>query len=148
MARHSDGQADELFAKVLTALRQDGAKKIGLIGFCWGGRHVLRLAGKSPERIEAVVANHPSYVEYPAVFDAVSVPTLIQIGDDDSFFPFEQVKDVKENIFAKKSDCNVLVYHDASHGFTNRSDQNNENEVKVKDEAAKAAIGFFKKHLA
>lgn len=52
-----------------------------VIGFCWGGRHALLLGNR--KSIKVIVANHPSYTEYIQVFEAVTVPTLIQVGDND-----------------------------------------------------------------
>lgn len=143
--RHKDDIVRPLIIKVVKSLKAD-SEKLGIVGFCWGARHAILLGGAG-SAVDAIVANHPSFTEFPTAFEDVTKPTLIQVGENDSMFPSEQVRSVKHDIFVKKAGCEVIVYPGAVHGFGVRADLNNDAEKKIKEDATGAALDFFQKHL-
>ncbi|UZJ53634.1 hypothetical protein CBS101457_002954 [Exobasidium rhododendri] len=145
LERHNDDVVGPKIARTVVALSQ-GSDKLAVLGFCWGGRQAILLAN-GQHSIRAIVANHPSYTEFPATFEAIQKPVLIQVGNDDSMFPFDQVKQVKDVLFGKKKDAKVVVYPGAVHGFSIRSDQNDKAEVQLKEEATLTAINFLTETL-
>lgn len=143
LGRHGDDKVDELFKQVLTRLKNDkDVVHIGVLGFCWGGRHALRLGGMNLD-ITAVVANHPSFTEFPATFVDLRVPTLVQKGTDDAMFPDEQAQEVQDKIFPSKKNSRIVIFPGAVHGFGIRGDLNNDEERKLKEESVKNAVDFF-----
>lgn len=74
----------EKFVKEIQA--DSSVKKIGTVGFCWGGRYSMLLVSDNDyPTLDAAVANHPSFLAVPDEVKAVSKPTLIQIGDKVGF---------------------------------------------------------------
>ena len=112
LGRHGDEKVDELFKQVLTRLRNDkdvvhiGGLSVAamshrspercagiLLGWpsCpstrWNGPRyrvgVQYTSFKPGSQASAVVANHPSFSEFPATFVDLRVPTLVQKGTGD-----------------------------------------------------------------
>ena len=84
-----------------------GTNKVGVIGFCWGGRYAI-LAGQKGfsavegKGVEAVYACHPSLVSIPADFADVCVPLSLALGDKDSLLGEYEAKQIQELMEAKK----------------------------------------------
>lgn len=136
-----------------------GTDKVGVIGFCWGGRYAIT-SGQKPfsgiegKGVDAVVSCHPSLVAIPADFESVSVPTTLALGDKDSLLgenEVEQIKDVMEKKrkgeVGERCESEVKVYEDQVHGFALRGDWSSEKDKKAMDQAAQQGIEWFRKHL-
>src|SRR5215468_5803362 len=132
------------------------ADRIGVTGFCMGGRVTFLTACQNP----AVKAAVPFYgggigsvmqpgertpkapLEYA---DKLAAPMLLFFGEKDAFIPLDEVERIKSRLAALKKDAETVVYKGADHGFfcNERPSYN--------AEAAKDAWGrllkFFEKHL-
>ncbi|KAG8930401.1 hypothetical protein FRC01_002827 [Tulasnella sp. 417] len=71
----------EAVARVANSLKAAGAKKVGLIGFCWGGK-LATLAGTDPDIVDAVVSIHPGQVD-PKDAEGVAVPFALYDSKDE-----------------------------------------------------------------
>lgn len=106
-----------LIVKFVEAVKAEGGK-VGTVGFCWGGRYsILLVSDNDYPKLDAAVANHPSFLAVPDEVKAVSGPVLIQVGDSDAMMPIDQVNTAKE-IFAGKQNAEVTVFPGAVHGFS------------------------------
>jgi len=145
LERHREAVTKPLIDKFLSSLRADPeVKKIGAIGYCFGGRYVLVLAKEGA--IDAGVSNHPSSFSFPSDFE-ITKPTLVLNGDDDPFMPLSQVKQVEALWSSYTVPNKVTVVPGAVHGFAVRGDIENDEEKKRKDDAAEDAIKWFNKYL-
>ncbi|KAI8154251.1 hypothetical protein K4K49_011626 [Colletotrichum sp. SAR 10_70] len=92
--------------------------KIGVAGFCWGGKYAIQLAQGTAgpfgeERlIDIAYTAHPSMVSVPGDLEKVALPLSIANGDDDMMMPRAKMALAKD-ILGKKGDCEVCD-HDAS----------------------------------
>ncbi|KAG8950515.1 hypothetical protein FRC00_007667 [Tulasnella sp. 408] len=103
----------EPLASVADTLRNGGAQKIGLVGFCWGGK-VATLAGTEANGISAVVAVHPGMVD----------PNDATVVECDAF-----MKALESKPFAAKNDRKR--YDTMHHGWAAaRGDLNDEQNLK------------------
>jgi len=100
--------------------------KLGITGFCWGGRQVWLYAEHNP-KVKAAVAwygplKRPTSEMTPAnPIDQVAqlqVPVLGLYGGADQGIPMEQIKAMQDALAAAgKTNSEIVVYPDTPHGF-------------------------------
>jgi len=99
--------------------------KLGITGFCWGGRQVWLYAAHNP-KLKAGVAwygrlagqpdeNHP---KYPVdVAPTLKVPVLGLYGAQDQGIPQDTVEQMRAALKKGSSKSEIVVYPDAGHAF-------------------------------
>jgi len=99
--------------------------KLGITGFCWGGRVVWLYAAHSP-RLKAGVAWYGRLVgqasdltpKYPVDIAAtLKAPVLGLYGGADSGIPPETVEQMQKALQAAKSPSQIVLYPNTPHGF-------------------------------
>lgn len=163
--RHQDGQTHPILLRVLTALRQQqGVRKIGVEGFCWGGRYALQLAGgsvPSAPMVDAVMAAHPSNIKMedacPPIAQPTGRPTCIIFSEKDM-----QVSPASREKSKAILRCSVTtgpvatggvhgsevhVFAGTDHGFAVRGNEADPVVAKARTDAFAAAVAFMEKHL-
>ena len=102
----------------------DGAK-LGITGFCWGGRIVWLYAAHNPG-LRAGVAWYGRLTSdkdelrprQPLdMVQAIKAPVLGLYGAEDQGIPVEIVEMMQDDLKAAKSPSEIVVYPDAPHGF-------------------------------
>ena len=127
VAKVPDAQVmSDLDATAAFAGRHGGdAKRLGITGFCWGGRVVWLYAAHSPA-LRAGVAwygrlagpGDPLHPKQPVdVAAELRAPVLGLYGGQDTGIPMEDVEKMKAALAAAKSKSEIVVYPDAPHGF-------------------------------
>jgi carboxymethylenebutenolidase len=100
-------------------------QKLGITGFCWGGRIVWLYAAHSPQ-LKAGVAwygrlvgkSSPLQPQHPVdVAAALKAPVLGLYGADDSGIPLETVEQMRIALKAAGSSSDIVVYPNTPHGF-------------------------------
>jgi len=128
------------------ALKTDGYTKVGLIGFCWGGK-VVTLAATDATKVDAVVSIHPGRVD-PADADRLVVPI--------AFFPSNgEPKDDCDKFWERlqarpfASKCEYKYYATVHHGWAGaRANLKDEENVKEFKDVYTRSGAFFKSVLA
>ena len=101
------------------------ATRLGITGFCWGGRIVWLYAAHS-DRLRAGVAWYgrltgPTDALHPKhaldVAAALKAPVLGLYGGADTGIPLDVVERMRTAVAAAKVRCEIVVYPDAPHGF-------------------------------
>ena len=92
------------------------ADRVGITGFCMGGRVTFLAACELPDKIKAAA---PFYgggipIEKTAKLRA---PLLAFFGEDDPFIPLDTVEALKAELARHKKQAEVVVYPKAPHGF-------------------------------
>ena len=154
LAKHRQTRSEPIIDGFINTVRQiPGTHKVGVVGFCWGGRYaILQAHGKregSVGGVDAAVAFHPSLITVPGDFEEISKLLFIGHGDKDTFLD-NKTKDQFEVMLRNKTDVptQVKVYKDQVHGFTLRSDRSSEKDMKAMDEAEKDGIAWSNKYLS
>jgi carboxymethylenebutenolidase len=101
------------------------AKRLGITGFCWGGRIVWLYAAHSP-RLKAGVAWYGRLVGEPSALtpknplDIVSdlkAPVLGLYGAADQGIPTDTVEKMQSALRAANNPSQIVLYPDTPHGF-------------------------------
>jgi len=132
-------------------------KRLGITGFCWGGRVVWLYAAHNPE-LKAAVAFYgqlrgpaqqsPLRPHYPLDLAAqMHAPVLAFYGGLDKGIPISDVEDMRVALAqAGNRKCQIEVFMDAQHGFmADYRPSYNENDAK---DAWKQLLAWFKKNGA
>ena len=162
LVKHREAVARPIIENFIDKVRYiPGTNKVGVVGFCWGGRYAILAAqtpfsGQQGKGVEAAYACHPSLVAIPADFDPVAVPLSLALGDKDSLLGEKEVGQIKEVLEKKRAGAQgtklesseVRVYEDQVHGFALRGDWSSEKDKKAMDEAERQGIEWFTKYLS
>ncbi|PCH39906.1 alpha/beta-hydrolase [Wolfiporia cocos MD-104 SS10] len=117
--------------------------KVGLAGFCWGGRYAITMNA----RFDATVANHPSLVQFPAELADIERPISFAVPEVDKFgaeLAAETERLLKER---GRDDFEVVVYQGVHHGWTIRANTADAEKKAARDKARDQAIAWFEKYL-
>lgn len=118
-------------------------KKIGCMGFCWGGGLANQLAVHSPD-LSAVV---PYYGRQAATEDVpkIKAALLLHYAGDDSFIN-PGIKPYEEALKAAGVDYSLYMYPGALHAFNNDTNASRYNKAAA-DLAWQRTFSFFKAKL-
>uniref|UniRef100_A0A8C4RUX0 Carboxymethylenebutenolidase homolog n=1 Tax=Erpetoichthys calabaricus TaxID=27687 RepID=A0A8C4RUX0_ERPCA len=123
------------------------AKRIAIIGFCWGGVATHHLILQYPE-LKAGVSHYGIVREGEGRYDLKS-PTLFIFAEDDHFIPLDQVASLEENLKQKcPVDFIVKVYPGQTHGFAHRKREDiNPQDKPFIEEARTDMINWLNKYV-
>jgi carboxymethylenebutenolidase len=139
------------------------ARRIGAVGFSFGGRLALLLAARQPDRIRAVVS-------YYAVTDhralgrplagraaqarpladqvaAIRAPVLLQHGDADSNVPVEQSRLLHRALVGAGKTAELATYPEADHLFDFILGPDARPHPEAAREAWRRTLDFLRRHL-
>jgi carboxymethylenebutenolidase len=114
------------------------AGKVGIVGFCWGGRNVY-LAAANLSGIAAGVSYYGGGIGGILV-DKLNAPVMFHFGEKDPYIPLSDVDKVKQ----KHPDLPVYVYL-ADHGFN--CDERGSYDKPSADLARQRTLEFLAQHL-
>lgn len=132
------------------------ADRIGITGFCMGGRITFLTACLN----SAVKAAVPFYgggignvmqpnertprapLEYA---EKLGAPMLLFFGDQDPFIPLDEVDAIKKRLAELKKNAEVIVYPGAPHGFF--CDERDSYRPEAAQDAWRRLLKFFRQHL-
>jgi carboxymethylenebutenolidase len=128
--------------------------KLGVTGFCWGGRIVWLYAAHSP-RLKAGVAWYGRLVgqanelqpKYPIeVAAALKAPVLGLYGGADQGIPNETVEQMRQALKSAGGRSEIVLYPEAPHGFY--ADYRPSYRKEAAEDGWKRLQDWFKKHGA
>lgn len=163
MMRHKEGPTNKVCMDFLEKLRRaTPSSKIGMVGFCWGGRYALRAAresnmieidGKKVPLVDAVVALHPSNLVVPHDVENFVVPVSTGWGVEDSAVSYAQKAQI-EGIYSKAKaagktcpEMEYKSYKPGRHGFAVRGNPDDPLEKACLDDSVTQAMAWMGKHL-
>ncbi|KAF9454996.1 dienelactone hydrolase [Macrolepiota fuliginosa MF-IS2] len=127
------------------ALKSEGVQKLGVYGFCWGGKVTMLGSGEST-LFNAAAIVHPAML---SVEDAqkITIPFAIYVSKDESIDEYNKILDVvSKKPFAAKNDHKN--YSHMFHGWAAaRADLKNEDNKQAFDDVYGRLAEFFKKGL-
>jgi carboxymethylenebutenolidase len=97
--------------------------RIGIVGFCVGGRIAFLTACRHPAAIKVAVSFYGGGIaaDTPSapinLADRVQCPVLCFFGEADKMIPMDQVRRLDETLKRLKKTAEIKVYKGAGHGF-------------------------------
>ena len=129
-------------------------KRVGVTGFCWGGRITWLYCAHSPQ-VKAGVAwygrligeSSPLQPKYPIdVVAELKAPVLGLYGGQDQGIPLADVEKMRAALAAVKNPSEIVVFPDAPHGFN--ADYRPSYRAEDAREGWRQALAWFRRHGA
>lgn len=134
------GVLQDIQAAIHHAAKSTGGKKVGIVGYCWGGLLTWRAAAT----LSGLSAAVPYYGGGMTAGDEPArqpaCPVLAHFGDQDHWIPLDTVEAFKK----AQPGVEVFVY-EANHGFN--CDQRGSYNEAAATLARARTLAFFAKHL-
>ena len=97
------------------------ADRIGVIGWCLGGKWSLQAALRLPEKIDATVIYYGGVTDDKAELDTLQMPILGLFAGIDPVVPPDTVVAFRDALNELGKDAEVHIYPEAKHAFANPS---------------------------
>jgi dienelactone hydrolase len=139
---------DPILAKILKYIHQVYGEevKIGGVGYCFGGRYVMRLMGSGV--IDVGVVNHPSLFTLGEVERIGNGKRLaIYAAETDDILPAEKRRATEDVLTKGGATWMSAVFSGTEHGFSVRGDLNIKEVRLAKEQAFRGAIEWFRDWL-
>ena len=120
-----------------------GVEKVGIIGWCLGGKWSLRGSLLLPNEIDATVIYYGSLIDDRAKLATLEMPIIGFIGTKDRLH--KQFIQFDEDLKALNKDYSVHVYEGAKHAFANASGM--AYEAGAAEDSWEKTVAFLAKHL-
>ena len=126
--------------------------KLGITGFCWGGRIVWLYAAHNPQ-VKAAAAWYGRLVGSPSelqpkqpidIAASLKVPVLGLYGGDDQGIPLASVEQMRAALKAAGNPSEIVVYPDTPHAF--HADYRASYRKEAAEDGWKRLLAWFKKH--
>ena len=131
-------------AAAIDYLRAQGAKKVGTIGWCFGGGWSLQAGLVGGSKVQAVVMYYGQPITDPVKLQALQAPLLGLFGSQDTGIPADSVKAMAAAL-DKLGKTETVQFFDAGHGFANPSGKNY--NATAAEAAWKRTTEFFAHYL-
>ena len=135
----------------LKGLKEVRADRIGITGFCMGGRVTFLSASQHAADIKAAVAFYGGGIAAEAqsapinFADKIRCPVLCFFGETDQMIPLDQVQKVEDTLKRLGKTYEVKVYKSAGHGFF--CNERASYHAESAQDAWEKARSWFQKHL-
>jgi dienelactone hydrolase len=145
---HLPPVTDPLLAKVVQYIYQSYGDdvSIGGVGYCFGGRYVMRLMGSGV--IDVGVVNHPSFFTLEEVGKLGAGKRLaIFAAETDDILPSEKRRATEDVLTKKGVTWMSTVFSGTEHGFSVRGDLSVKEVRLAKERAFRGAVEWFRDWL-
>jgi len=142
---HTFEAVDPIVEKSIKYLKEQGFTKIGAVGYCFGGKYVVRFmpTGKG---IDVGFVAHPSFVE-ESELAAISGPLSIAAAETDQIFPADKRHKSEEILVKTGQPYQINLFSGVVHGFSVRCDLSKKVEKFAKEKAFLQAVEWFDEYL-
>ncbi|KAF2429057.1 alpha/beta-hydrolase [Tothia fuscella] len=140
--KHTTEMVDGIVASTIKTMRgQLGVKKIGAVGYCFGGKYVARFLAPG-KGLDAGFTAHPSGVTV-AEWSAISAPLSIAFGELDAANNVTQRAAAEAAFQRGNKTYQTNLYSGAEHGFAVRTDLSDRRKKFAQEGAFFQAVRWF-----
>ncbi|KAI1272784.1 dienelactone hydrolase [Xylaria sp. FL0933] len=138
----------EMVACAKALKNEHGFKRLGAVGFCYGGWAVCYLASKErgEKLVDVVSMGHPSWLVKEDIAN-LTVPIQILAPEIDPAFPAELKAYTFETLLKLNFPFEYVHYPGIVHGGLVRGSEKRGNERAAMAAAKNSAVNWFKQHL-
>ncbi|WOL03568.1 carboxymethylenebutenolidase [Canna indica] len=113
------------------------SKKLGIIGFCFGGGHLIEVLSRDEQAYFGTgICFYGTNID-PSKGSNIKSPVLLVCGDDDPFCSVTTLHQIEKSTPSSR----VVIYHGRGHGFAHRPESEEE------DQAAEDAFAIMRNWL-
>ena len=144
-----DQREGELFACARALRQQLGFKKVGAVGYCYGGWACLRLGAKEhvdAPLVDCISIGHPSLTTKRDI-DEVAVPVQVLAPEFDPAFPAELKSHTFETLQLSKVPFDYQHFPGVVHACFVRGDPDKPGERAAMTRGKNAAVAWFRQYL-
>jgi carboxymethylenebutenolidase len=105
-------------------LQDKGVKRLGVIGWCFGGGWSLATTLLMPDKIDATVIYYGHLETDPAKLATIKHPVLGAFGAEDKSIPADTVRAFESALKKQGTPVDIKIYDGAGHAFANPSGGN------------------------
>lgn len=145
IGNHQPANVDPVVESTVKYLRQDlGVKKIGGVGYCFGGKYVCRFLKDG--KLDAGYTAHPSFVTHEEL-GAITGPLSIAAAEVDQIFTTQLRHESEGTLIKTGQPWQINLFSGVSHGFAVRADLSNKHNKFTKEQAFCQAVVWFNQYL-
>ena len=130
----------------LATMKDVKADRIGVIGWCMGGRYALLLATEEP-RLKAAIPYYGAPPADPAAIARIKAPVLGNYGGDDQGPSPAQVREFEAAMKKAGKSVDVKIYEGAPHAFANENNPWGGYRKEAAADAWQRTLAFLAAHL-
>jgi dienelactone hydrolase len=147
LKNHLPQHVEPIIDAVLAEMRGPlGVKRIGGVGYCFGGRYVARYLRPGTGKIDVGYTAHPTMMS-PEELAGIKGPFSIAAATEDFVFTTEKRRE-SEDILAKLGQPYQLnLFSHVNHGFSVRCDMSVKEQKIAKEAAFSQAVQWFDSYL-
>jgi len=123
-AMQNPAAAQENLKLAAAWLEGKGAKKLGVVGWCFGGGWSLGTTLLMPGKIDGTVIYYGHLETDPAKLAAIKHPVLGLFGAQDNSIPVDSVRAFESALKKQGTPVEIKIYEGAGHAFANPSGGN------------------------
>lgn len=152
LKRHNAARVTQLLTDLVAELERESSPIVG-VGYCFGGKYVLRLAKLlAGNQLKAAAAFHPSFVEAEDMA-GVRAPLYVGLAEKDTMVPASLPDDLQtwwaaaasSNMPAADTQFTMEIYPGVGHGFAARPDTKDEVIREQYERAFQRTVEHFNK---
>jgi dienelactone hydrolase len=132
--------------QILNLTRPRTQQKVGAVGYCFGGKYVIRHLRPDQGKFDASFTAHPSFVDDAEVND-LKGPLSIAAAETDAIFPSDKRHHTEDLLKNLGFPYQINLYAGVEHGFAVRGDVSDQRKMYAKEAAFLQAVQWFDYHL-
>lgn len=144
IAKNTPSVIEPLLEAAITYARSTaGATKVGITGYCFGGRYSFRMANASRAiHADMAFAAHPSMLQDNETA-SIGVPVSVAAAETDSLLTPEKRAQIEEILQNTTRPYQMALYSGTSHGFGVRANVSDPIQKFGKESAFLQAVRWF-----
>jgi len=144
-ALEAPGEAKDNLRQAYQYLAAQGSRRIGVIGWCFGGGWALQTALLYPRDLAAAIIYYGRLVTDPAALKGLKVPIQGHFGSLDTLNSRATIERFQKELKAQGTPVEVYIYPGAGHAFANPS--GTRYNAKAADAAWSRSVKFLRNYL-